>query len=38
MRLASSSVKSMDGWVESVWALRNESGMKCGMNILFGSN
>jgi hypothetical protein len=39
MRLASSSVKSMDGWDESaVWALRNESGRKCGMNMLLGSN
>jgi len=38
MRLASSSVKSMDGWDESVWALRKESGRKCGMNMLFGSN
>jgi len=38
MRLASSSVKSMEGWDESVCALRNESGIKCGMNMLFGSN
>jgi hypothetical protein len=38
MRLASSSVKSMEGCDESGCALRKESGMKCGMNMLFGSN
>ncbi len=38
MRLASSSVKSMEGWDESGCALRKVSGIKCGINMLFGSN
>lgn len=38
MRLASSSVKSMEAGDESGCALRKVSGMKCGMNMLFGSN
>jgi len=38
MRLASSSVKSMEGCDESVCAFLKESGRKWGMNIALGSN